>query len=70
MTAYETKFERFISEEIGKAYRKAADDVANGVAVDKYREEVGYLRGLKAALTIISKSRAEMEKAEGIRRQT
>lgn len=69
MNPHETKFERHVSETIGKAYRKAADAVAEGVSVDKYREEVGYLRGLKAALDIVSKARAELEKNEGNRRQ-
>lgn len=70
MNHYETKFERHIGEAITKAYRKAADAVAEGVSVEKYREEVGYLRGLKAALAIVSQARAELEKKEGIRGQT
>lgn len=62
MSPYETKLEKHISESIMKAYRKAADAVSEGVSVDKYREEVGYLRGLKAASEIVSRARAELEK--------
>lgn len=62
MTPYEGKFERHVSETIRKAYQKAADAVVVGVSVEKYREEVGYLRGLKAALDIMSHARAELAK--------
>lgn len=62
MTPYETKLEKHICEAIAKAYRRAADAVIEGVVVDKYREEVGYLRGLKAASEIISQARAGLEK--------
>lgn len=60
MNIVDTRFERLIGEKLGGAYRKRADEVASGVPVDKYREEVGYLRGLKEALEMVAKARAEL----------
>lgn len=60
MQVLDSKFEQLIKEKIGKSYRKKADEVINGVTADKYREEVGYLRGLRDALDLVEKARAEL----------
>ena len=60
MQVFETKFERLIVEKLQKAYQKKADEIANGVPVEIYREQVGYLRALKDALSMVEKARAEL----------
>ena len=62
ISLHETKFATALAAKIEKAYQKRADDVANGVAAEKYREEVGYLRGLKEARGMIETVRAELSK--------
>ena len=60
MQVLDTNFERLIRDRLTKAYQKKAGEVADGVPVDKYREDVGYLRGLKDALGMLDKARAEL----------
>lgn len=60
MTPAETRLERVIREKLEKAISKKAEDLIQGVPTfDRYREEVGYIRGLKDALTMLEKARAE-----------
>jgi hypothetical protein len=38
---------------------KAIDNVAAGVTVEKYREEVGYIRGLTEALKVVKSTETD-----------
>lgn len=64
MNPFETKFERLITAKLNEAYSKSAEGMATGGfhAFEKYREEVGYVRGLKAALKFVSEVRAELQR--------
>lgn len=60
MEVIEGRLEKLFSKKVEDLYHKKATEVANGVPTENYRENVGYLRGLKDALRLISEARAEL----------
>jgi hypothetical protein len=57
---FEIKFERAFLKKVEAAYNKKADELVSGVAVEKYREEVGYLRGLRDVMKMIESVHGEL----------
>jgi len=60
MNSYNQSFEARLIKMLGDHRQEKAEDLVAGVPIERYREEVGYIRGLNEALKMIEEVRAEL----------